>query len=149
MRDPMQARSAGGFTLIETMFALAVAAILSSLAYPGYLHVMQKLRRADALVAVMQVQMAQERHRAEHARYGSLADVGMRDASPAGHSKLAVRESGSTGYELHAEARGVQGGDKSCRHLRLVVDGAQVSQLSGPDEQVANGVLANHKCWGL
>jgi type IV pilus assembly protein PilE len=149
MRHLMHPRRARGFTLIETLFALAVAGILSSLAYPSYLHVIQRVRRADALVAVMQVQMAQERHRADHARYGSLADLRMNAASPGGHYTLTVEETSSTGYELHAEARGPQGGDRSCRHLRLVVDGAQVSQASGPDEQVANGPADNRKCWGL
>jgi type IV pilus assembly protein PilE len=149
MQHLMRPRGARGFTLIEMLFALTVAGILSSLAYPSYLHVIQRVRRADALVAVMQVQMAQERHRGQHARFGSLADVGMNDASPGGHYDLKVEEATTTGYELYAQARGPQRSDKICRHLRLVVDGAQVMQASGPDEQVANGPSDNRKCWGL
>jgi type IV pilus assembly protein PilE len=149
MQHLMRSRRAGGFTLIETLFALVIAGILSMLAYPSYVQVIQRVRRADALVAVMQVQMAQERHRGQHARYGTLAELQMKDASPGGHYKLSVGETSATGYELHAEARGHQGGDKSCRHLRLVVDGAQVSQASGADEQMANGVADNRRCWGL
>ncbi len=149
MQDLAFRRRAGGFTLIETMFALAVAGILSSLAYPSYLSVMHRVRRADALVAVMQVQTAQERHRAEHALYGSLTELRMADSSPAGHYRLTVTDTTAAGYELHAEAKGMQGGDKGCRHLRLVVEGAQVVQASGPDERVANGAAANRRCWGL
>ena len=52
-----------GFTLLELMIAVAVIAILASLAYPSYLDSVRKSRRADGMAALMNVQLAQQKLR--------------------------------------------------------------------------------------
>ncbi|HEY2561826.1 MAG TPA: type IV pilin protein [Caldimonas sp.] len=140
-------RSAGGFTLIETMVALVVAGVLSSIAYPGVEAQVQRARRTDALVALMQAQLAEERYRANNAGYASLADLGLRDTSSAGHYRLQAAPNASGGYELVAGATAMQARDARCRYLRLsLADGALV-YASGNDATTANGADANRACW--
>jgi type IV pilus assembly protein PilE len=76
-------RSAGrrpsrGFTLVETLIAVAIAGILSGIAYPSFESQVLRARRSDAMAALMQTQLAQERHRADHRSYGDLAAIGAR-----------------------------------------------------------------------
>ena len=145
----MSIRKSAGFTLIEMMCAMAVAGVLSSVAYPTYQSVVQKTRRADAQVALLQIQMTQERFRADHEAYGSLADLGTGAVSPAGHYTLAVLDNTESGFEVHATATGAQGADPLCRHMKLAVDGLNVVYASGANGSFANTGPANRQCWSL
>jgi type IV pilus assembly protein PilE len=142
-------RHATGFTLIELMCVLAVAAILAGIAYPSCQQALHRVRRADALTALMQLQSAQERYRANHVAYGDLPSLRAAATSPAGHYQLAVAAHDETGYELHARAAGSQRTDADCRHLRLRVAGANVAYASGSDDRFANAEAANRRCWSL
>ena len=136
-----------GFTLVEGLVAVAIAGVLSSIAYPSIEAQILKARRTDALVALLQAQLAQERHRANNAGYGSLAELGLRDASPAGHYRLQTSANDSGGYDVVASAVAAQARDVRCRVLRLsLADGALV-QASGSDATTANGADANRACW--
>src|SRR6185369_14332228 len=104
-----------GFTLIELLCAVSVAGFLSSVAYPTFTSVIHKARRSDALVALMQVQVAQERHRSAHAAYGSLDEIGIAALSPSRHYTLVIGASSDSGYEVEATATGSQSADTSCR----------------------------------
>jgi type IV pilus assembly protein PilE len=143
------ARKNAGFTLIEMMCAMAVAGVLSSVAYPTYQGVVQKTRRADAQVALLQVQMVQERYRADHEAYGSLADIGAAAVSPAGHYTLTVASNTESGFEVRAAASGAQSADPHCRHMKLVVDGLNTVYASGADTDFANTASVNRQCWSL
>ena len=138
-----------GFTFIEVMCTVAIAGVLSSVAYPGYQGVVQRTRRSDAQVALLKVQMAQERFRADHSSYGSLADIGVPATSSGGYYTLTMASASDTGFAVQASAGGTQTSDTTCRTLKLIVDGANVSYASGPDGDVANTGAANKKCWGL
>ena len=140
---------AAGFTLIELMIATAVAGVLSSIAYPSFTGQMQKTRRADALISMMQVQMAEERFRANGARYGSLADIGSLNSSAAGNYAMQVLAADGDGYQVLATATGAQAGDAQCRNLLLRLASATVSYASGPDASVANPDGVNRRCWNL
>ncbi|CAN5670361.1 N/A [soil metagenome] len=135
--------------MIETMAALAVTAILSGIALPSFQAQVHKARRADVLVSMMQVQMAQERWRSNNASYGTLADIGAARASGGGHYTIRLASSTSQGYEVTATAVGAQAGDAACRHMKLVATGANVSYASGPDASMANAAGANRVCWSL
>ena len=144
MKTPSRTR---GFTLIESMIAVAVAGVLGTVAWPsleGHLH---RARRTDALLALMQTQLAQERFRANNLRYGSLSEIGVRATSPSGHYAIAVEAADDGGFALRAEATGRQARDTTCRVLRLTGSGASPSFASGATSAAGNGADVNRRCW--
>lgn len=136
-----------GFTLIETMVAVAITGVLSTIVYPSFTGHLQRARRTDALVSLMQAQLAEERFRADHASYGDLADIGVPSTSLSGYYTLQVAASGSSGYELVATAVGAQARDAACRTLRLGGAGANLTYASGPDAATSNADDVNRRCW--
>lgn len=148
-RKTMPNRRAGGFTLIEVLTVLGIASILSSIAWPSFQGSLQRARRADALVALTQVQLAQARWLSNHRSYGSLADLRVGARSGAGHYALEMLAADGERYEVIARAVGPQSRDSECRRLKLVIDGANTARSSGPDDGVANDPAANRRCWGL
>ena len=69
-------RQQRGFTLIELMIVVAVIAILAAIAIPNYLEQSRKGRRAEAVRAVGEFQLAMERWRAENPSYSNCAGSG-------------------------------------------------------------------------
>jgi type IV pilus assembly protein PilE len=136
-RSARRVRCNAGFTLIETMVTIGIAGVLSSVAYPSLEGQVMRARRSDALVALMQAQLAQERFRANNARYGTLADAGVGPISPAGHYRIVLLASAVAG----------QSRDTRCRHLRLALADATLTYASGSDATTANGADANRACW--
>ncbi len=146
---PRVTRPQRGFTLIELMISVAIVGILTSVALPSFESQLQRARRTDALVATMQVQMAQERFRSNTMAYGSLAEIGVPVRSSAGHYTLQIEAISADGYALRATADGLQARDKNCRHLRLSSNGMNPVYASGPDASVANPADTNRSCWNL
>ena len=140
-------RFAQGFTLIELMLVVAVAGVLSGVAYPSFMGQLQKIRRADAMVSMLQVQAAQERWRANNLAYGTLAEIGVAATSAAGHYTLQVSEPSANGYEIVAAATGSQAHDAHCRNLKLRIEGGNLVQASGADAATSNAPLQNRQCW--
>ena len=142
-------RGTRGQTLLEAMLGLALLALLAASALPSLRAQIDRSRRADAITALFQAQLAQERWRANQSAYGTLADIGVAPQSSAGHYVIAVTAASATGYELLASARGVQLRDEACRHLRLAMAGANLLQASGPDPATSNPDAVNRRCWSL
>ncbi len=142
-------RRSRGFTLIEVLSVLGIASILSSIAYPSFQGSLHKARRTDALVALTQVQISQERWFVNHRGYATLAELRLPVRTTAGHYTLEVVAADEVRYEVVARASGAQARDSECRHLKLVVDGATSTRASGADDSVANPPAANRRCWGL
>jgi type IV pilus assembly protein PilE len=143
----MLRRSSQGVTLIELIAVLAIIAVLAALALPGFETQVRRARRADAWVATMRVQAAQERFRSRAPGYGNLAEIGMADRSEGGHYGLEIAARDAHGFELLATAAGVQSRDESCRHMRLRSRYMTPVYASGPDRTVSNGASANRRCW--
>ncbi|MDL2336386.1 MAG: type IV pilin protein [Pseudomonadota bacterium] len=140
---------AAGFTLIELMICVAVVGVLSSVAYPAFSSTLATTRRSDALVALMKVQVLQERFRADHPSYAELSQLGLDGTSPARHYDIAMLDSSTTGYSVRASAVGNQQRDTLCRHMRLTVDGLNIVYASGATEAADNASSANRRCWSL
>jgi len=138
-----------GFTALELLVAVAMVSVLASIAYPSFRAQLDRTRRADAIAALISVQMAQERWRANQPGYGSLAEIGVAPVSSAGHYTIAVTTAAASSYELLASAQGAQLHDTECRHLRLSVSGANFAYASGPDPSVTNPAPINRRCWSL
>ncbi len=69
--------NASGFTLIELMIVLAIMTILATYAYPSYQEHMNKTRRAEGQILLLDVLARQERFFTEQNTYTlNLADLG-------------------------------------------------------------------------
>jgi type IV pilus assembly protein PilE len=130
-----------GFTLIETLVAMAVMAILASLAWPSFASAVQRSRRIEATAALMQVQLAQERWRSGHAAYAAdLAMLGL-GARPLSYYRLAITGSTTSGYTVVATAIGTQASDMPCTSLVVTLD-------AGRTVLGSTGSAAASACWG-
>jgi type IV pilus assembly protein PilE len=142
-------RRAAGFTLIETLAAVSIAGVLASIAYPSFEAPIQKARRTDALVSLMQLQMAEERWHSNHRRYATLEELGAASTSANRYYALQVVSADEDGFALRAVASGLQARDQSCGYITLSVSGMNVVQASGPTAEATNPAAANRRCWGL
>ena len=64
-----------GFTLIELMITVAVVAILAAIALPSYQEQVRKSRRSEAISTLGELQLRQERWRANNPSYGTLSQI--------------------------------------------------------------------------
>ena len=136
-----------GFTLIELLIAITIMGVLTSIALPSFQGYLQKARRAEVMVLMMQVQLSQLRWRANSNGYGSLADIGVPGVSTGGHYTLQLNNDTPDGYEVLAIATGSQAQDSNCRYMKFSMAEANVQRNSGPAESVANSVDTNRRCW--
>jgi type IV pilus assembly protein PilE len=83
-------KRSSGFTLMELMIVVAIIGILAAIAYPSYTEYVRRSKRADAKAALLQAQIAQEKYRANHVTYGTLAQIGTSSPSPDGYYTIAV-----------------------------------------------------------
>ena len=141
--------NAAGFTLIELLAGVSIAGVLASIAYPSLEAPIHKARRTDALVALMQLQMAEERWHSNHRRYATLAELNTAPTSANRFYVLEVVSADEDGFALRAAASGSQSRDRDCRYITLSSSGANVVQASGPTADATNAAAANRRCWGL
>ncbi len=87
-----------GFTLLDVLIAVSIVAILASLALPSFRDAFQRGRRVDAMTSLLGVQVAQERWRANHTAYASLADLGWTARSTEGYYRLRMEETSAGSF---------------------------------------------------
>ena len=127
---------AQGFSLIELLITLAIVAVLASITAPTFSGFVTKSRRADAMVALLSVQLAQENYRAQYPAYApDLAALGKQALSPDRHYRLSVSRAGSSDFLVVARPVGVQGNDRC---------GAFAVDAQGP---IYSGPYADRQCW--
>lgn len=64
-----------GFTLIELMIVVAIIGILAAIAYPAYQDYVLRAKRLDAMSALSDLRLIQEKYRASNVEYGSIASL--------------------------------------------------------------------------
>lgn len=142
-----------GFTLVELMVTLTIAAILTVISIPSYTYEIHKARRTEARFALLDLATREERFFSTNSAYTAVAaDLGYAGTFPqtvgAGHYQISVCVAdaapcagggSSTGsvFLLTATAVGTQAGDAQCTAYTLDNTGVQA----------ATGVNAN-ACWG-
>ncbi|SEF79245.1 type IV pilin protein [Thauera chlorobenzoica] len=131
MNDPaMNARlKQAAFTLIELMVVVAIIGILAAIAYPSYIEYVQRARRADGQAAILRVQLAQEKWRANNTSYGSLSAIGAPAQSDDKFYSIAVSNLSATGYTVTATSTAQLAG--ACHTLTLTVSAG--GETPGPD----------------
>jgi type IV pilus assembly protein PilE len=120
-----RAAPARGFTLVELCVVLALAGLMATVAWPSWQSQLQRGYRADAVAALMRVQLAQESYRAHHGLYAAQLKVLVGAAAPVSGQGLYDIElaGGGDRYEVHARARtgSAVASDSSCAVLSLQV----------------------------
>jgi type IV pilus assembly protein PilE len=121
-------RNIKGFTLIELMIVLVIAAIILSLAYPSYVNYVRKSKRGDAQQALMNWSVNQEIWRSNHPTYAGTTDL---PAPTSDYYNFSIVGTPSaTAFTLRAQAQNDQANDKakdgtSCATLQLNQNGAK------------------------
>ena len=138
----MTHRRAHGFTLIELAIALAVGAILATVAYPSYVNQMAKGRRVDGKQALVDLAQKLECFYTERGTYtgATLGGAGglYPAVSPGGFYALAIDSQSTDGFVILATPRGKQMGD-ACHTLGY-------NQLG--DRSVGTGAtMTVDQCW--
>jgi len=140
-------RQPHGFTIVELLFAMVIVAILALIAMPSFADALRRARRAEAVGALMQLQLAQQRWRTDHARYASdLHDLGIAPATTTGLYTLALVEADEYSFVATATAAGQQSADAPCQVLRLSQDGGQTTRAS-LDASGIETSMARNRCW--
>jgi type IV pilus assembly protein PilE len=127
-----------GFTVVELMVVVAIVAIIVAIALPSYQQSVRKSRRADAVLALQQIQIAQERLRSECTSYAGTL-TGTRACGTLGYPKstspddhydllLPLDTATATGFTVRATARGAQARDTGCTVLTLEVAGLTLTR---------------------
>ncbi len=145
----LQRRAEGGWTLVELMVGLALAAILTTLSYPGFKSIILRIHRGDAVTTLAHVQLHQQRYRSNRPIFATLSELGISGTTPNGRYRLEdLAPPTAAGFLVIARARGAQLADLPCTHLLLEVTGAETRIASGADAEVTNGETDNLRCWG-
>jgi type IV pilus assembly protein PilE len=126
-----------GFSLIELLITLAIVAILAVITVPSFSGLVARSRRSDAMAALLDVQLAQERWRALNFSYApALSALGWATAdSPDGYYRLRINNADDSGFTVTARPVGVQQSD-SC--------GVFAVDEQGPDYSAG---FADEGCW--
>ena len=123
------------FSLLELLITLAIVAILATITVPSFSGLVAKSRRSDAMAALVQLQLAQERWRADNPGYTQdLEALGWSSPeSPDGHYRLRVEHADAVGFLLLAQPAGVQQSDR-CGIFAIGADGPDHREgYAGPD----------------
>ena len=126
-----------GFTLIELMIAIAVVAILATIAIPSYQNYILKSGRADAKAALYGVAQTLERCYTRFSAYND-ADCALAESdtvmSENEKYEVTVTSVDATEFELTAEPQGNQTKDTECKNFELDHTGKKGVSGSGSVE---------------
>lgn len=143
-----------GFTLIELMIVVAIIGILAAITIPSYREYTTRAKRADGKAALLNLQLAQEKYRANcpqyatgiHATTYSCASGGSHNlvsstTSPDGYYNLAITAGTGTTYTITATPTFTDG---KCGTLGITHD-ATAAQT---DTKTETGTDTAANCWG-
>ncbi len=111
MLQRLRTPSARGFTLIELMMAVAVIAILASIAIPSYSQYALRAKRSEGRAALLEAAARMERYYTDNQSYPSnISKAGIPSQSENGYYKLSGTAKGNN-FSLEAQADGFTDAD--------------------------------------
>jgi len=105
-----------GFTFIEVMIVVAIMGILAAIAYPQYGSYVQKSRRADGHLALLQEIQTMER--CKSTRYSYANCTLSKAESPEAYYAITL-ESDATTFTVTATGQNAQASDSTCNVMTL------------------------------
>lgn len=124
-----------GFTLVELVVVLAVAALLLSLAMPAYREQSLRAARSEALRALAAAAGCLERHRAQTGRYAGYSCAG----GPGTRYTITVSLGGTPGDERYRVVATPVGAQQS--------DACGMLGLDHLGRRTASGAMPIEDCW--
>lgn len=109
-------KSNNGFTLIEILIVVAIIGILSALAYPQYGQFVEKSRRSDGHLALLQEIQTMERCKSTRYSYAGCALTAAE--SPEAYYAITL-VSDATTFTITATGQNSQANDASCSVMTL------------------------------
>lgn len=113
-----------GVSLMELMIVVAVIAIISAIAYPSYRSYIIRANRSEAKIALLSVQVAQERWFLQNSTYATNAQLtpaapnglGIPATTPKGNYSITLSGVSAAGYTASAAptTTGSQASDTTC-----------------------------------
>jgi len=130
-----------GFSLIEILITVAIVGILATIAYPSYLLQMQKSRRTDGTLTLLDIQAQLERCYVRTLSYKACEQqLTLPIISPEAYYRITMSNSSETGiYTLTATGINIQTEDFSCAEFSI----NQLGQRSAKNNQGGN----SEQCW--
>lgn len=105
-----------GFTLIELMIVIAIIGILAGIAYPQYSQYVQKSRRADGQLALLEEVQALERCKSTRYSYANCTLT--HASSPENYYTITLTSTAST-FAITATGQNQQVNDTDCNEMTI------------------------------
>ncbi|MDP3877249.1 MAG: type IV pilin protein [Methylobacter sp.] len=152
-------KRSSGFTLIELMVTVAIIGILASIAYPAYTDYVIRAKRSDGKAALLSLQLAQEKYRANCIQYATTINTtaGANPSCVAGNYSLVGKTTSPDGkYTIAIAATPAPSGttykltaaplspfaDAKCGTLEIT------HSPTGDSKTVTGTGLTKEECWG-
>ncbi len=115
-----------GFSLIELLISISIAALLLALAYPSYQNYLTRTHRLDGQMALFELANRLEIYYLNNHTYtgatlatGQATDVASRDSSPEAWYRLQIVNASDSAYTVYATPMRAQENDRQCESLTL------------------------------